>query len=75
MDVPPLGLIREGTVTCLLQDGERTLFLNPAGLAAPTADFIVYLTAAEKVQWTESERQFKFDVNVQLLAEYVRGQQ
>ena len=57
LDVPPLGLIQDGTETFLLKDGEKVPVENPAGLSSPTADYLGYLAAAENVRECESASQ------------------
>jgi len=86
-DTAPLEIIQDGTESFLVQDGEKIPVDNPAGLTAPSADYLGYLAAAENVrEISDSEGAqsriedrkspigYAYDIDGQRFAEHVRDQ-
>ena len=76
----PLTLKQEGGDTFLLKDGERIPIQNPAGLAAPTNNFLDYLAAATNVTaqhdptLPQGYTYYTFDIDGPTFANYVAAQ-
>jgi hypothetical protein len=81
LNAQPLEIIQDGVESYLVQNGEKTLVDNPAGLTAPTVDYLGYLVAAENVQQVsdegdegESGGHYSYDIDGRHFAAYVRDQ-
>ena len=76
-----MEIVQEGMESYVVRNGEKTLVDNPAGLAAPTTDYLGYLAAAKKVQRLSDDGEngeggshYSYDIDGQRFAEYVRDQ-
>ena len=75
----PLILLRDGQRTFIKEGGQLKMVEDPLGTAMPTADFLGYLVAVERVRLVEEVplgagvlRHYAFDLNGPRFAEYVR---
>ena len=77
-----LQMEQRGQETFLIKNGERVPVSNPAGLVAPTADFMTYLAAAQEIQQLASDTyptpegfvRYAFDIHGPTFADHIYEQ-
>ncbi|MEZ4592419.1 MAG: hypothetical protein R3D55_14945 [Chloroflexota bacterium] len=82
LDPTPVTMIMENGESYVLQQGEKILTENMAGLASPNGDYLSYLAAAENVQPCEADSApfdtavscYTYKINGPAFAEHVRTQ-
>ena len=77
-----LQMEQRGQETFLIKNGERVPVSNPAGLVAPTADFMTYLAAAQEIQQLDPDTyptpegfvRYAFDIHGPTFANHIYEQ-